>query len=92
MARSRADIPAVADPQDKLDIPGLPSDGGGRPRDPIGPRRPFLSIWFRCCHTYGRLYRNRAETHYEGRCPRCGALVSARIGPDGTSQRFFEAW
>ena len=48
-------------------------------------------MWFRCCHTYGRMYRNRAETAYEGRCPRCGAMVHARIGPGGTSQRTFEA-
>jgi hypothetical protein len=65
-----------------------------RPRDsppPAGPRRPFLAIWFRCCHAYGRLYRNADETAYEGRCPRCGARVQAYIGPDGTSRRMFEA-
>ncbi|MCP3906270.1 MAG: hypothetical protein GY715_21820 [Planctomycetes bacterium] len=56
-----------------------------------GPKRPFLSIWFRCCHQYGRLYRNRSETAYEGRCPRCGARVRAGIGPQGTSRRSFEA-
>ena len=55
------------------------------------PTRPFLAIWFRCCHTYGRLYRNADETAYEGRCPRCGAQVHALIGPDGTSRRLFEA-
>lgn len=54
-----------------------------------GPRRRFLSIWFRCCHTYGRLYRNQDETAYEGRCPRCGVAVHALIGPEGTSQRVF---
>jgi hypothetical protein len=53
--------------------------------------RKFLSVWYRCCHTYGRMYRNRSETAYEGRCPRCGARVRARIGPGGTSQRMFEA-
>ncbi len=56
-----------------------------------GPRRKFLSVWFRCCHTYGRMYRNADETAYEGRCPSCGAPVRALIGPDGTSRRTFEA-
>lgn len=59
--------------------------------DDEGRDRPFLSVWFRCCHAYGRMYRNAAATAYEGRCPRCGAAVRARIGPGGTSQRVFEA-
>jgi len=57
-----------------------------------GPRREFLSIWFRCCHVYGRLYRNASGTAYEGRCPRCGRRARAFIGPDGTNQRMFEAY
>ncbi|MDY7107456.1 MAG: hypothetical protein SYC29_02360 [Planctomycetota bacterium] len=56
-----------------------------------GPRRKFLSIWFRCCHVYGRLYRNASGTAYDGRCPKCGRKARALIGPDGTSQRMFEA-
>ncbi len=63
-------------------------DGGNSRR---GPTRPFLSVWYRCCHTYGRMYRNREQTAYEGRCPRCGARVTARIAPDGTPRRTFEA-
>ena len=61
-------------------------DASGRT---LGPRRPFLSVWYRCCHVYGRMYRNRAETAYLGRCPRCGAPVRALIGPDGTDHRIF---
>jgi hypothetical protein len=56
-----------------------------------GPRRPFLSVWYRCCHVYGRMYRNPAETAYHGRCPKCGAPVRALIGPDGTDSRVFIA-
>lgn len=56
-----------------------------------GETRPFLSVWYRCCHVYGRMTRNRAQTKYIGRCPKCGARVTARIGPDGTSQRVFQA-
>jgi hypothetical protein len=54
-------------------------------------RREFLSVWYRCCHVYGRMYRNAERTAYDGRCPRCGAPVRALIGPDGTDQRIFIA-
>ena len=56
-----------------------------------GPAQPFLSVWFRCCNVYGRMQRNEDCTHYCGRCPKCGAAVTARIGPDGTARRVFEA-
>ncbi|MHC4080344.1 MAG: hypothetical protein ACYS15_18245 [Planctomycetota bacterium] len=62
--------------------------GAGTPRPP-GPRRAFLSVWFRCCHVYGRIYRNAERTEYNGRCPRCGAPVRALIGADGTDHRIF---
>ncbi len=48
-------------------------------------------VFFRCCHTYARAYRNSEQTAYVGRCPKCGATVRARIGPGGTSRRMFEA-
>jgi len=86
----------MADPQDIVEIPGVPSNASPPTRSADGgsikgPRRRFLSVWFRCCHTYGRMYRNKDETAYVGRCPKCGAPVQALIGPGGTSQRFFEA-
>ena len=74
----------MADSQDIIDIDGLrPSDE----REGTGPRTPFLSIWFRCCHAYGRMYRNRDETAYVGRCPRCGGRVQALIGPESSPAR-----
>jgi len=64
---------------------GTPAPGGP------GPRQAFLSVWYRCCHVYGRLYRNAEETAYDGRCPRCGIPVRALIGPDGSDHRIFRA-
>lgn len=69
---------------DSLD-PASISAGSG------GPNRKFLSVWYRCCHVYGRMYRDAEQTAYHGRCPRCGAPVHAPIGPDGTDQRMFMA-
>jgi hypothetical protein len=64
--------------------------GFAPPRSPE-PQRAFLSVWFRCCHAYGRMYRNAEQTEYNGRCPKCGAPVRALIGPDGTDNRIFMA-
>lgn len=54
-------------------------------------KRKFLGVHFKCCNAYGRLYQNKQETHYVGRCPRCMQPVKAAIGKGGTNQRFFEA-
>jgi hypothetical protein len=53
--------------------------------------RPFLGIRFQCCKTYGRIYRNDAQTAYKGQCPKCRAKLSVPIGSGGTSSRFFNA-
>ena len=89
--RFRVDKCSVADPQDIVDIDGIRSPATRDPRSRASSTKRFLSVWFRCCHTYGRMNRNRAETAYEGRCPRCGAKVRAHIGPGGTTRRVFEA-
>lgn len=54
-------------------------------------RKKFLGILFECCNVYRRIYLNRQETAYEGRCPRCYREVKVLIGPEGTDQRFFRA-
>jgi hypothetical protein len=88
-------FPIVPDPEDIVEIGGVRRSAAGQPprrgRESCGPRRRFLSVWYRCCHTYGRLNRNRDGTAYEGSCPRCGARVQALIGPGGTDRRCFEA-
>jgi hypothetical protein len=87
----------VIDDGDSLEIGGRRVLGAGRascraestPADSSSKR--FLSVWFRCCHAYGRMQRNREGSAYEGRCPKCGSAVRASIGPGGTSKRMFEA-
>jgi len=53
--------------------------------------RPFLGIYFRCCHVYWRIYKNRQGTAYEGRCPKCLREVKIGIDKEGISDRFFVA-
>ena len=61
------------------------------PSEPAFAGRPWIGILFECCDVYYRIYRDEAGTAYEGRCPRCGARVRVRIGPEGTDARFFRA-
>ena len=58
---------------------------------PRGGARPFLGIHFDCCAVYARIYRNRDQSAYEGRCPRCMRKVRVAIGDDGSATRFFRA-
>ncbi|MCH8824932.1 MAG: hypothetical protein IH984_15655 [Planctomycetes bacterium] len=58
---------------------------------PLGPRQKFLSVMYRCCNVYGRMYANDEKTQYTGRCPKCGRSVHALIGSEGTDNRMFEA-
>lgn len=83
----------MADPQDQLDLSFSGGEGSRGHHDERGGRtsRPWISVFFECCHTYVRIYRNREGTAYEGACPKCRARVRAAVGPDGTSQRFFRA-
>lgn len=54
------------------------------------PRR-FLGVQFINCGVYGRLYKNKEGTAYEGRCPKCGQYYKIRVGEGGTGDRFFVA-
>jgi hypothetical protein len=62
------------------------------PRKPGGAYRRFVGIHFTCCDVYTRVYVNRAETSYEGYCPKCCKRARIRIGPEGTDSRFFSAY
>ena len=54
-------------------------------------KRKFLGVMFECCKVYARLYINKEETAYSGRCPRCARPLEVKIGPGGTDNRFFTA-
>jgi hypothetical protein len=53
--------------------------------------RRFVGVHFVCCDVYTRVYVNREETAYEGKCPKCAKRVRLQIGPVGTAARFFTA-
>ncbi|MDA7978559.1 MAG: hypothetical protein MPJ50_07290 [Pirellulales bacterium] len=54
--------------------------------------RRFVGVTFACCDIYARVYINRDETAYQGRCPRCCKPVLLKIGPGGVDSRFFTAY
>ena len=54
-------------------------------------KKKFLGIQFLGCNTYGRLYPNKENTHFEGRCPRCGLTLRVKIDKNGLEDRFFRS-
>lgn len=75
-----------SDPRDyKIDISSLKAPETPPARAP----KPYLSVQFKCCSVYQRIYRNNDATAYEGRCPRCAKPVRFLVGQGGTSERFF---
>ena len=55
-------------------------------------KRPYLSIYFRCCRVYLRVYRRPGMAKYVGWCPKCLGRVEIKIDPLGVDERFFEAY
>ncbi len=87
-----------SEPDYILKIDGLATpDASKESRQDVGSHqipgvgRSWIAVRWQCCSVYSRIYRNRAGTAYEGRCPRCGTSAKAAIGPGGTSNRFFNA-
>lgn len=74
-----------------LDIPGLSDDPNAREGGVDAGGRPWVGIRFDCCGAYTRVYRSPDGRFYQGRCPRCLKPVKLRVGPGGTSSRFFVA-
>lgn len=72
-------------------MPGDRFDMSSEPERPAAPppARPYIGIHFACCRVYARVYRNAEGTAYQGNCPRCARPALVRIGPGGTTDRFF---
>ncbi|SMP66056.1 hypothetical protein SAMN06265222_109180 [Neorhodopirellula lusitana] len=81
-------VPPASAPGSLFDTASDPA-----PRQPENTRapRPFIGIQFKCCSTYGRIYRNHEANAYAGNCPRCGKRVNVPIRHGGGSARFFSA-
>jgi hypothetical protein len=52
--------------------------------------RPWIGVHFVCAGQYVRVFRHVSGTHYLARCPSCAKCTRFRVGPTGTSNRFFE--
>jgi len=76
-----------ADPRDfKLDLSsGASSASAASPQG----ARPYISVHFKCCGVYQRIYRSADATQYAGHCPRCAKPVRFKVGEGGTTCRFF---
>jgi len=78
-------------PPYRLEIRSLSDEDAADGRASRSKDRPWLGIYFECCGTYTRIYRNHDESAYAGCCPHCGGRVRIPIGPGGTRARFFTA-
>ena len=54
--------------------------------------KKFIGILFECCRVYGRIYKNKEGTYYEGKCPKCLRQIKIKVGKNGSNQRFFRAY
>ena len=55
------------------------------------PPREYISVYWKCCHVFSRIYKNTKQTAYEGQCPLCRSFIRASVGEGGTTQRTFIA-
>lgn len=84
------------DPDYILDISGLQNEpANSKPAEHIKEQtvggRKCIYVHFECCGVYCHIYKNKAGTAYEGRCPKCLRPLSVKVGPGGTENRFFRA-
>ncbi len=57
--------------------------------EPPSQERYWVSVFYRCCHVYQRVYFSQGAQEAQGRCPRCLGEVNFRITEDGDHARFF---
>lgn len=55
-------------------------------------RKPFIGVKFDCCQVYTRIYANKDETAYEGRCPKCLRKVCIEIHKKSVHCKFYSAF
>jgi hypothetical protein len=87
--------PDYSDPRDyvlELSSVSVPSSPAPSPAEKSTTSASFLSIHFRCCNTYARIYKNAAGTAYSGHCPKCQRRAQIGISADGSKSRMFEAF
>ncbi|NIA16168.1 MAG: hypothetical protein GWP08_19065 [Nitrospiraceae bacterium] len=56
-----------------------------------GVPRKYVGVMFKCCHVYTRIYLNKAGTAYTGKCPKCAAKITLKVGAGGSDSRFWTA-
>ena len=52
--------------------------------------REFVEVLFECCNIYRRIYINKEDNRYEGRCPKCFNTVKVIICLEDTSSQLFK--
>lgn len=67
------------------------STNAGQPPAHRQGARPYLGIYFECCHVYARVYRRADQPQYVARCPRCLRAAKIRVAADGSRKRMFIA-
>ncbi|MGC4032949.1 MAG: hypothetical protein QM754_14675 [Tepidisphaeraceae bacterium] len=79
------------EPEPAQPPPKSPSSKSASPMRPQMSHggRPFISVFFKCCSVYQRVYRNADGKTYTGRCPKCLGQVRFVVGDGGTGERSF---
>ncbi len=56
-----------------------------------GQNRYWVSVHYRCCNVYQRVYFAKGCCTAHGHCPRCLREVRFRLTEDGDDARFYTA-
>lgn len=59
--------------------------------EPERKPRPSITVHFRCCNAYARVYLNHDGSAFAGHCPRCARPVRVKAAPGGTRARVWVA-